>query len=188
MGTGIESYLRFLKGDQSGMRAIVELYWDSMLLFTNGYVHNLSDAEDIAQEALIKLSVKRPKLREEPQLRSYLLKICRNLAINHVKKKKRTVMMPHETAELVEDEINSIEEVENRMQLEDSKRLLHEAMQQLRQDYREVLYLRYFSELSLKETAHIMHCTEKQVTALSYQARQQLKKILEKEGYSSEEL
>ncbi len=189
MGTGIDSYLRFLKGDQSGMRAIVELYWDSMLLFTNGYVHNLSDAEDIAQEALIKLSIKRPKLREEPQLRSYLLKICRNMAINHNKKQKRTVMMPHETAELVEDEIeNSIEEVENRMQLEHSKRTLHTAMQQLRQDYREVLYLRYFEELSSKEAAAIMHCSEKQVTALAYQARQQLKKILEKEGYSSEEL
>jgi len=40
MERGIENYLRYLEGDKKGLYAIVELYWNSMLLFTNGYVHN----------------------------------------------------------------------------------------------------------------------------------------------------
>lgn len=185
MNQGIESYIRFLEGNQAEMRNIVEMYWDSMLLFTNGYVHNISDAEDIAQEALIKLAVKRPKFQEEYQLKAYLFKICRNLAINSLKKNQRSVLIEPETAEELEDETALIEE---RMSLEHSRQQLHHAMMQLKQEYREVLYLRYFENLSMKETARIMHCTEKQATATAYQARQQLKKILEKEGFTGENL
>lgn len=179
----MECYLRYLKGDQTGLREIVEKYWNNMLLFTNGYVHNLAEAEDIAQEALIKLSIKRPKFEHESQLKAYLFKICRNLSLNYLKKQKHIIDSPYEITEHAADEI---EEVEERMALEESKQRLHHAMQQLKQEYREVLYLRYFEYLSAKEAAKILKCSEKQLTAIAYQARQQLKKILEKEGYSIE--
>lgn len=183
MERGLENYLRYLEGDSSGLRVIVELYWNSMLLFTNGYVHNLADAEDIAQEALIKLSVKRPKFEHESQLKAYLFKICRNMSLNHLKKMKRIQGMPQELTENIRDEM---QEVEDRMALESARQTLHHAMLQLKQEYREVLYLRYFELLSVREAAQIMRCSEKQVTQLAYQARQQLKKILEKEGCSLE--
>lgn len=185
MERGIDSYLLFLKGDKRAMRGIVERYWDHMLLFTNGYVHNLSDAEDIAQEALIELAVRKPKLEEDHQLKAYLFKICRNKALNHLKKSQRMVGLSPEAEEFIEDESAQIEV---RMDMEESQKILHHAMQALPQNYREVLYLRYFGDLSMRETARVMRVTEKQATAIAYQARQQLKKILEKEGYSGEEL
>ncbi len=181
----IESYLRYLNGDQSGLRDIVEQYWNSMLLFTNGYIHNLTDAEDIAQEALIKLSIKRPKFEHDSQLKAYLFKICRNLSLNYLKRQGRTQSIEPEMMESIEDEM---QEVEEQMELDENKRMLRHAMQQLKQEYREVLYLRYFESLSAKEAAKIMKCSEKKLTALAYQARQQLKKILEKEGFCSENL
>ncbi len=183
MEKGIDSYLRFLKGESSAMRTIVELYWDNMLWFTNQYVHNLTDAEDIAQEALVRLAMHRPKLQEEHQLKAYLLRICRNLAYNH--KKRQKLMVTDKELELMTDETVQIEE---RMELSDASRMLHRSIAKLKQEYREVIYLRYFSSLSVKETAKIMHCSEKQVTALAYQARQLLKSMMEKEGYTSEEL
>lgn len=185
MEHGLESYLRFLEGEQSALKTVVQLYWDSMLLFTNSYVHNLSDAEDIAQEALIKLSIKRPHLVHENQLKAYLFKICRNLAINHMKKQKRHVEMSQEITETIEDEM---QEIETRMDLKDSAQILHHAMQKLKLEYREILYLRYFEQLTIPECAKIMKCTERQATAVGYQARQALRKILEKEGYSIENI
>lgn len=185
MERGIDSYLLFLKGDKFAMHSIVEMYWDTMLLFTNSYVRNISDAEDIAQEALIELAVRKPRLEQEHQLKAYLFKICRNKAINHLKKSQRMVGLSPEAEEFIEDETALIE---NRMDMAESQRSLHHAMQQLPQNYREVLYLRYFGDLSMKETARVMRITEKQATAVAYQARQQLKKILEKEGYTGEEL
>ncbi|MDE6088076.1 MAG: RNA polymerase sigma factor [Oscillospiraceae bacterium] len=185
MDRGIESYLRFLKGDQSEFKVIITLYWDGLLLFTNSYVHNLSDAEDIAQEAMIKLSVRRPRLTHENQLKAYLFKICRNLALNYLKKQKRNLSMTQELTENIEDEM---QEVAARMELNESRIQLHCAMQKLKTEYREILYLRYFEQLSTQECAKIMKCSEKQAASISYQARQQLRKILEKEGFSIEDI
>ncbi len=185
MENGLDSYLRFLEGDQSALKTVVELYWDDMLLFTNGYVQNLSDAEDIAQEALIRLSIKRPRLVHENQLKAYLFKICRNLSINHLKKQKRHIDMSQELTENIEDDMQKIEA---RMELKDSAQALHHAMRKLKLEYREILYLRYFEQLTIPECARIMKCTERQATAVGYQARQALRKILEKEGYSIENI
>ncbi|MBQ8011717.1 MAG: RNA polymerase sigma factor [Oscillospiraceae bacterium] len=181
----LDSYLRYLNGDQDGLRDIVELYWNSMLLFTNGYVHNLSEAEDISQEALIKLSIKRPKFEHESQLKAYLFTICRNRSLNYLKRQGR---MQNITPEIMENMKDEMQEVEERMELDDTRRTLRHAMEQLKQEYREVLYLRYFEALSAKEAAKIMKCSEKKLTNLAYQARQQLKKILEKEGFSIENI
>jgi len=93
--------------------------------------------------------------------------------------------MAQEIAENIKDDM---QEVEQRMELQDARLTIHRAMQELKQEYREVLYLRYFEGLSGKEAAKIMKCSEKQLTALAYQARQQLKKILEKEGFSIEDI
>ena len=65
MERGIENYLQFLRGDQAAMRSIVELYWDMMLLFTNGYVHNLSAAEDIGDYAVYRKSYGTERKNEE---------------------------------------------------------------------------------------------------------------------------
>ncbi len=185
MEQGIESYLRFLKGDPSEFKVIITLYWDSLLLFTNSYVHNLSDAEDIAQEAMIQLSIKRPRLAHENQLKAYLFKICRNRAINYLKKQKRNLSMTQELTENIKDEM---QEVVTRMELQESRIQLHYAMQKLKTEYREILYLRYFEQLSMYECARIMKCSEKKAASISYQARQQLRKILEKEGFCIEDL
>ena len=40
----------------------------------------------------------------------------------------------------------------------------------------------------MRDAAKVMRITEKQAAAVAYQARQQLKSILEKEGYTGEEL
>ena len=185
MEAGLESYLRFLKGEQSALKTVVELYWDNMLLFTNSYVHNLSDAEDIAQEALIKLSIRRPKFTHENQLKAYLFKICRNLSVNYLKKQKRQAKLSQELTENTEEDL---QEIEARMELKESASQLHNAIQKLKLEYREILFLRYFEQLTIPECAKIMKCSERQATAVSYQARQALRKILEKEGYSIENI
>ncbi len=181
----LESYQRFLKGDQTGLRQIVESYWNSMLLFVNGYVHDMTESEDIAQEALVRLTIKRPRFSDTGQLKAYIFKTCRNLALNYLKKQKRLRTLDSDYAEETYDAIG---EVEERMQLAAHKRQLHRAIDQLKREYREVIYLRYFEGLSAREASRIVRCTEAQLNSLVFQARGQLKKILEKEGFDIEEL
>ena len=56
-------------------------------------------------------------------------------------------------------------------------------MDSLKPDYRQVLWLTYFEELSNKETAAVMKKTVHSIETLVYRARNALKKQLEKEGF-----
>ena len=70
----------------------------------------------------------------------------------------------------------------------ENKRLLYGAMEELHGDYRQVLYLVYFENFGVAETAEIMHKSERQIYNLMYRAKASLKKTLEKEGFEYEEL
>ncbi|MBR3631439.1 MAG: RNA polymerase sigma factor [Oscillospiraceae bacterium] len=184
-----ESYLRFLDGDQSAMQEIVEQYWDIMLLYVNTYVHSIPDAEDIAEDALIQLAAEQPDLEEESQLKTYLMKNCRKLAQDAVKGTPQFKAAAEK--ELQEWESNDnvdLMMLEDRMKLDDSKRLMHRALLRLKRKYRDVLYLHYFVGLSYLESATVLNCSEKQAASTAYQARLELKKQMEKEGYFGEKL
>ena len=63
------------------------------------------------------------------------------------------------------------------------KRQLYQAMEKLKDDYREALYLVYFEDMSYRQAASVMGKSESQVTKLVYRGKQSLKTILEEEGF-----
>lgn len=60
------------------------------------------------------------------------------------------------------------------------------ALGKLKKEYRETLFLVYFEELSYRQAAQVLGRTEQQVTNLVYRGKQQLKQLLEQEGYQYE--
>ena len=66
--------------------------------------------------------------------------------------------------------------------------MLHNVIQKLSPDYRQVLHLIYFEEFDTSQTAKIMHKTNRQITYLLYRAKKSLKSELEREGFIYEEL
>ena len=42
-----DSYRRFLAGDESGLAQIICAYKDGLILYLNGYVHDISLAEEL---------------------------------------------------------------------------------------------------------------------------------------------
>ena len=67
------------------------------------------------------------------------------------------------------------------------KRNLYEAMEELRAEYREALYLTYFEEMSYRQAASVMGKTEGQITKLVYRGKQSLKNILSQKGFCYED-
>lgn len=50
MDNGACSYRRFLDGDDKGLVELVGEYKDGLILFLNGYVNNISVAEELTEE------------------------------------------------------------------------------------------------------------------------------------------
>ena len=172
------AYSRFLDGDKSGMEEIVREYNNPLIFFINGYVKNLAVAEDIAADTFCKVFVKRRKLSDTSGFKTWLYTVARNLALDWLKsaQQRKTVCL---------NEIDGYNEADfdDTILKNEQAKALHNAIKEIKSDYREVIHLIYFDELSYKEAAKIMKKSEKQIKNLVYRAKISLKDILEKEDF-----
>lgn len=183
MDNGESSYSRYLSGDDEGLVEIIRDYKDGLILFLNGYTRNIVTAEELCEDTFVKLAVKKPAFEGRSSFKTFLYSIARNTALDW-KKAYRQHISIDDVAEF-ESGKRSLEDEYLR---EEQKITLHRALDKLKPDYREVLWLTYFEELSNKETAAVMKKSVHSVENLVYRARNALKKQLEKEGFVYENL
>lgn len=185
MNNGEVNYRRFLDGDDQGIVEIIKEYKDALILFINRYVHNISVAEDLAEDVFFCLVIKKPKFSPKHSFKTWLFTIGRNRALNALRKKSKYTALFHNNSQGLEKDR---QDLENSYIKEQEKLVLHQAIQQLLPQYSEVLYLAYFELLSIPEIADVTKKSVKQVSNLLYRAKSALKEILEKEGFEYEEL
>ena len=66
-------------------------------------------------------------------------------------------------------------------------RVLHFCMGEMNPDYREVLYLTYFEDMSYAQAAEVTGKTVKQITNMVYRGKESLRRLLEREGITNAE-
>ena len=185
MENGESSYRRFLDGEDEGFTLIVRDYKDGLLLYLNNYVNNIYIAEDLMQETFVKIAVKKPKFKGKSSFKTWLYAIGRNTAIDFLRHNSKT---PVSSIHGMENYIKDEADLEKRY-LKDERRVsIYKAMSSLKPEYKQVLWLVYFEGLSNTESAQVIKKTNRQIEKLLYRAKQSLKSILEKEGFTYEEL
>ncbi len=180
MDSGASNYQRFLAGDDSALVDLVRDYKDGLLLFLNRYVGNLSLAEELTEDTFFRLVTKKPRFSPHYSFKTWLYTIGRNTALNHLKKAGQHPALPLESLELLHREEESLEHNYLR---EEQKVQLHRALSQLKAEYSQVLYLKFFAELTNQESAKVMGKSKRQIENLLYQAKRALKAELEQEGF-----
>lgn len=185
MDSGADSYRRFLEGEDGQIETLLMEYKDGLMLYLNGYVHNILVAEELMEDTFFKLIVRKPVFFERYSFKTWLYTIGRNLAIDYLRKSARQADEPVETyaAMLAEEEA-----LEKSVLREERRLLVHRALEKLKAEYREVLYLTYFEGMSNAQTGRIMKKSKSQIEMLVYRAKKSLKAQLEKKGFIYEEL
>lgn len=179
-------YQRFLDGDQEGLAELVERYGDRLCTFLNGIVHSPETAEDLMEDAFAELLARRPHFRGEAAFRTYLFRIGRNKALNHLRRQARAPSVPlSEIEPLLPDGETGPEQTLCR---DEEKRQLLGALLRLPPAQRDILHLLYFEEASYEEAARVMKKTAKQIKSLAWRARQALRQQLEQEEFVYENL
>ena len=182
MDNGAVYYRRFLEGDRDAIIDIIADYREGLVLFINSIVDDFCAAEELAEDTFVKLCADRPKFSEKCSFKTWIYTIGKNIAFNSLKKKSRH---PEESI----DDFYSIadkENIERNYIKDEEKRHLLRAMEKLKDDYKQVLYLVFFEGFSNPEAAAIMKKTERQIRNLLYRAKESLRNILEKEGFTYE--
>ena len=142
------------------------------------------EAEELAADVFAKLIANKPRYSGKSSFKTWLFAIARHTAIDHLKKRSRLFCEPTETMY----DLSDSSDLEKQYLSEERKIQLHHALENLNPDYSQVIYLSYFEGFSNAETAAIMKKSKRQIEKLLYNAKQSLKKILEKEGFEYEEL
>lgn len=179
MHTDEELYRRYLAGDPHAAEPLVERYGDSLTLFLNGYLNDLSEAEDLMIEAFANIFAKERPIHSPGCFKAYLYKTARNLAIRHRQKRRIWFL----SLEELTFELQSEALAETALNRSQRNQELYEALEQLKQEYREALYLVYFEDMSYRDAAQVLHKTEQQITNLVHRGKESLKKILHKKGF-----
>jgi RNA polymerase sigma-70 factor (ECF subfamily) len=148
----------FMKGNDRCFEVLLSKY--KTKVFTTIYliVKDRSVAEDLFQEVMIKVvrMIRSGKYNEEGKFLPWVVRIARNLAIDHFRKVQRNPIQ-HESEDY--DIFNSIPRVEgsaeDKIISEENTRYIKELIQQLPDKQREVLIMRSYADLSFKEIASL---------------------------------
>ena len=176
-------YNRYHSGDQNAADELVKRHADALTIYLYGCIRDFHEAEDLMIEAFSLMFSKRRPVDYAGSFRAYLYRIGRNLVLRHQKKSLKSM--------LLSDQIN-FEPVEERtgehiLVLKERNRSLYLAMEQLKPEYREALYLVYFEEMKYAEAASVMGKTVSQLNNLVSRGKQRMKSILAREGFVYEE-
>lgn len=153
--------------NEDNLKKYIALFHGTIYRLAFSYLKNYTDAEDVCQEAFIKLYNYKGEFERDENCKAWLIRVAVNISKNMLKSSwllKRTELdenIPAETEEEYE---------------------LMEKIMKLPEKYRLVIHLYYFEGYSAKEISEITGTPVSTVTTQLSRAREQLKKVILKEG------
>lgn len=161
------------KGNISDFEKIVDSYERVLLHIAFYIVGNKEDAEDLCQEAFIKLfKYIKSFLPKKGSLKGYLYKTISNLCFNHLKKKKLNQKDFYDEEKSITTNSKEMEgEVYN---------IVNNLLKFLKPKERIVFSLREIDDMEYNEIAKMLKLNEITIRRYYSMARQKLKELIEK--------
>ncbi len=157
------------RGERQAYTALVSRYSERVFAICLGILGNVHDAEDLAQEALLKGFRQIDRLRDKERFAPWIAVIARNLCLDFLRRKKR-----EQAALAREDRPPPVTRNENPR--------LWEAIGRLSAAYRLPLLLYYFDGQSVNGVAEILNLTGTNVRTRLSRARRELRTTLADSG------
>ncbi len=175
------SYQKILANDPAVLEQLIYMYSDALVRYAYCIVRNASVAEDVVEEAYATLLMKNKAFSSMEQVRAWLYKTVRSRAVDQLRRGHYVPLCDVEN--VLQDG-----DMESRFLSRERNAVVYTCMQNLPEQYRQVLLLSYFEEFSVEQIAVILGKTKKQVYNLLTRARAAIKELLIKEGFSYEDL
>ncbi|HMM16082.1 MAG TPA: sigma-70 family RNA polymerase sigma factor [Petrimonas sp.] len=140
-------------------------------------LENGDDADDIAQEVYIKLWEQRNNLESIRNDEAFVVTLTKNLSIDWLRKNHRKT-----TSVTDNKDIRCENREEERMDARDELSNLMKCMSALPKTQQEVIRLRHFADLSIREIAEVTRQTETNIRQLLSRARRTMKEKLNRNG------
>jgi RNA polymerase sigma-70 factor (ECF subfamily) len=162
---------RALETDPESFGELCRRYYHSLVAVADSILLDHHLAEDAAQEALASACRDLAKLRKPERFGPWIGAICRNVA----KDMLRHNLRQQESAEACIGKESDCPD-------DDSKAILDQALQQLPQHLREVVFLRFYNEMTYEQMAKVLGATEQVIDGRIRRAKKKIAVYLKRKG------
>lgn len=170
----------FKRGKEEKYRRLIfELYYPKAYNAAYYYCGDTSLAEEAAQEAVFKAIINIDQLRDPDKIEAWIKRIAVNNTISLLRKNKKLIGIDN-VAMLVDSSDNTPEYVLDTLEIRSA---IVTAIESLDTISKQVIHLRFYEELKVKEIAEIMGKPEGTIKTLIHRAKNTIKKRLIAEGY-----
>lgn len=157
------------QGDTASYALLVKRHYRHVFAVCLGILGNVHDAEDIAQETMLKGLVKIKKLGRGEQFEAWILQIAKNLCIDFIRRRSRVKPL-------------ATEQVMQAVQISQDNHELEQAIRRLPQELRLPLTMYYFDGKNAKKIAGKLKISHSGACQRIRAARKELHKILTERG------
>ena len=136
---------------------------------------NRDDAEDVVQETMLKVWNRREQWSELESIEAFCLTICRNVALDKMKRADSQNISLEESGEFEHADRSYAANPEEQAVQRDRVELVRKLVGQLPEKQRTCMQLRDMEGKAYKDIAQVMGITEQQVKVNIFRARQTIK-------------
>lgn len=168
------------KKDREAFIKAYDLYIDQLYRFVYFKVGSREEAEDLCSAVFLKTwsYILENNLREHKTLKALIYKVARNLIIDYYRKNKNkeTISLDGESEIEIIDQGQSAARA---LELKTDLLVIETKLPELKDEYREVIILRFVNEFSIKEIAEILDKSKGNIRVLIFRALKALKELVE---------
>ena len=186
----VELVRALLAAQRGAFDRFVGIYHAKLFRYSFAMCGQREDAEEVAQETLLKIFESLPTLREPEQLKPWLYRIAKNACLM---KRRRSLFAPHPNEEVSLDELRPGRDGSSqRLEIADWSALpeklasdsevrgaIEDAVRDLPDLYRAVFLLRDVEGLSTEEAAHALEVNTDVIKTRLHRARLMMRKHLD---------
>jgi RNA polymerase sigma-70 factor (ECF subfamily) len=172
-----------LNGDQEKFGDLVQRYQSRLVNFLYRLLHDFADAHDLAQEVFLKVYQALDRYDPQYKFSTWLFRVAQNAAIDRIRKRRlQLVSMDRPSRDSDDDSTWEFPGDERspyaRFRNQERGGAIREAIEELPWEYRELIVMRHFGELSYAEIAEIKSMPLGTVKNKLFRGRQMLKEAL----------
>ena len=171
-----------LSGETAAFGEIVRRYEGVVAATVIGMLGAGDDADDAGQDAMIKLYQSLDRFRGDAQLKTYVTRIAMNTALDALRRRKRSLKRfftpENEDGRAWEEQVASDEDHAKDFE---NRQVVHQALAELKPEFRSVAVLRLMQGYSVEEVAKILKIAPGTVLSRLSRAKKQLTGILREE-------
>lgn len=166
---------RCRRGDRQALGELIKEYERPIYNAAYRILGNIDDAADVTQTVFMKAFERLDQYNPEYKFFSWIYRIAVNESINLHNRNKNL-------QSLEDEDIVGASNPEEDVDANKLSRIIQAGLMELQDDYRVVVVLRHFSDMSYRDISVVLHIPEKTVKSRLYSARQLMKAQLADQG------